>query len=209
MPAPDKASALHDPGGKVRLALQPDVVGDAEFSPCGRYRYWLSRIWAGGGPLLGGPNPDTGGCLKALLARLSGIRTAAFIAMNPSTADGSGFDDPTVRREITYARSWGYEALVKLNMLDWRATSPSDLPVATDRARSSRNLPTILEVCRSADLVVLACGVLPKAHQGVFTETVDTLRSAGIALHHLRKTATGFPAHPLYLPKTLRPLPWV
>jgi hypothetical protein len=37
---------FHDPGGKVKTALPLGLRGDAEFSPCQRYR-WLLRRWVG------------------------------------------------------------------------------------------------------------------------------------------------------------------
>ncbi len=40
------SSALHDPGGKVRLRLGAGVSGDAVMSPDGRYRQ-LMRRWLG------------------------------------------------------------------------------------------------------------------------------------------------------------------
>lgn len=52
----------HDPGGRVRIALPADVVGVADFSDCGRYRYMMSRDWtpAGSTPRpMGGSRPDT------------------------------------------------------------------------------------------------------------------------------------------------------
>lgn len=55
---------------------------DAVFSPCGKYRYALTRRV--------GP----------------GKQAAAFILLNPSTADAER-DDPTVRRRIGFARQRG------------------------------------------------------------------------------------------------------
>ena len=49
----------------------------ANISPCGRYRYTLSRTWGDARPL-------------------------AFVMLNPSTADAN-VDDPTIRRCIGFA----------------------------------------------------------------------------------------------------------
>lgn len=46
-----------------------------------------------------------------------------FIGLNPSTADETQ-DDPTVRRCIRYAQSWGYGALYMTNIFAFRATDP-------------------------------------------------------------------------------------
>ncbi|MBK8271403.1 MAG: DUF1643 domain-containing protein [Planctomycetes bacterium] len=46
-----------------------------------------------------------------------------FIGLNPSTADETQ-DDPTVRRCIRYAQSWGYGALCMTNIFAYRSTDP-------------------------------------------------------------------------------------
>lgn len=203
MSQPADGATTHNPGGQVKWPLQDDVEGDGEFSGCCRYRYWLSRIWG-----LSGQRQPPFGSLKVLETRLKGKRVIVWIAMNPSTADATKFDDPTVRREIGFSRKWGYDALVKLNMCDWRATKPKDLPKAINQARSARNLPTILSVCGLADKVVLACGNLPKPLRPVFDETVSALKTAGITIYYFKKTQSGFPAHPLFLPSSSTLAQW-
>ncbi len=66
----------HDPGGKIKTKLPPNVRGDAVFSPCGKYRCWLTRDW---GPV--------------------NSPRVLWILMNPSTADAE-HNDPTITRCI-------------------------------------------------------------------------------------------------------------
>ena len=61
------------------------VRSDAVLSPCGRYRYRLTRSWDEDLDLLG------------------------FVMLNPSTADAS-VDDPTVRKCCHFARREGFGA---------------------------------------------------------------------------------------------------
>jgi hypothetical protein len=63
---------------------------DAEFSEDRTYRYWLARRW--------GPGP-------ALM----------FVSLNPSDADEHR-DDPTTRRDMDFARDFGYDAVTLLNL---------------------------------------------------------------------------------------------
>ena len=62
----------------------------ATLSPCGRYRYRLTRRWGDGGAV-------------------------AFVMLNPSTADAEK-DDPTIRRCIGFAREWRFGRLIVVNL---------------------------------------------------------------------------------------------
>ena len=95
-------------GGTMGQGL---TASGAVFSPCERYRYKLWRVWDPARPL---------GCVM-------------FLMLNPSTATDTE-DDPTIRRCIGYARSWGYGGLYVGNLFAYRATDPADLR----RADSSR-----------------------------------------------------------------------
>ena len=86
--------------------------GDAAFSPCGRYRWWLQRTW----------DP--------------GRATLLFVGLNPSRADAVR-DDPTLRRLVAYGRRWGFGRLEVLNLFAWVAPNPGalrccDEPVGVD-----------------------------------------------------------------------------
>ena len=180
------APVAHDPGGKVRLALPGGVIGQARISACERYRHFLSRDWT----------PE-GRAPRAIL----------WLGMNPSTADAF-VSDPTVRREETYSRDWGYSLYYKGNILDWRATNPKDLPVDPGLARSVDNLPSILEMAEASELVIAAFGRLHKRYHPIIEETVAALRATGKPLMCLGQNQDGSPKHPLYLRKDLQPLPF-
>lgn len=176
----------HDPGGKVRLSLPDGIIGDAEFSACGRYRHSLSRDWTPQG---------------------RAPRSILWIGMNPSTADAE-VSDPTCNRELTYSRDFGYTRYLKANMLDWRATSPSDLPKDPAQACSDRNLTAILEMASQSEQVLLAYGRLHGRYQPIVTSVLDALRQAGHPLFCLGLNADGSAKHPLYLKKSLTPVPF-
>lgn len=166
----------HDPGGKVRLALMPGVKGDATFSADGRYRQ-LMRRW------LGEAFPK---------------RYIMFIGMNPSTADAT-VNDPTCAREWTFAQREGFDAMVKANVGDYRATDPKMLLAPGVVAVSAENIPTIREAAAKAGRVVLCHGKLNKALAPAGKEIVDALKADGIELWCLGKNGDGSPKHPLYL----------
>ena len=67
-----------------------------------KYRYQLSRIWEEEKP-------------KVL-----------FIMLNPSTADAD-VDDPTIRRVVNFAKSWGYGGVFVGNLYAFRSTDPKGL----------------------------------------------------------------------------------
>jgi len=166
----------HDPGGRVRTALPPDVRGDAEFSPCGRYRPMLRR-WTGDA------FPE---------------RYALFVGMNPSTASAEA-NDPTVAREWQFTVREGFNGYAKANVGDYRATFPKDLKDV--EVSSPLNLPAIRRAAAGAGLVVLCHGVLNRYLREAGELVVETLRADGIEMWCFGTTSDGSPRHPLYLAK--------
>lgn len=177
---------LHDPGGKVRLALPEGVQGEAMFSECGRYRQVLTRDWTAGDQT---------------------PRAILWIGMNPSTADAS-VNDPTCNRELSFSQSWGYTRYLKANMLDWRATNPRDLPQDPSIACSANNLLQICGLAEEAEEIILAYGRLHKRYAGVISDVVDICRQSGKPLRCLGKNSDGSAKHPLYLAKTTARIPY-
>lgn len=153
-------------------------------SGCGRYRYTL-RI-----PLdVKAHDPNGGPCL--------------FVMANPSTAivlGGIFKSDPTVTRCMNYARAWGFDELIVENVRAWRETDPDKVP-ADPLAIGPENDERLRESAREAGLVVCGWGKLGG------TRGADVLRvlRAESQPCALRLNADGSPAHPLYLPATLKP----
>ena len=168
----------HDPGGKVRLRLPEGVTGGATFSPCGRYRQALTRDWTPEG---------------------SPPRAVLFVGMNPSTADAAA-SDPTCHRELGFARAWGFTRYLKGNVLDWRATSPRDLP-GPDLECSPANIPALLAMAREAEMIVMAHGRLPARHAALVARATAALAATGRPLRCFGLNKDGSPKHPLYLRK--------
>ncbi|MBY6204900.1 DUF1643 domain-containing protein [Halomonas denitrificans] len=150
----------------------------ARFSRCRRFRYLLWREWAPERP------------------------SVMMIGLNPSTADAQR-DDPTIRRCIGFARDWGFGAVKMLNLFAFRATYPRDLKAAADPV-GPRNDRWLKSVARDSARVVACWG-----NDGRFMDRSRHVRSLlGNRLEVIRLNASGEPAHPLYLPRELRPGPW-
>ncbi len=77
----------------------------AVMSPCGKYRYKLTRS-------LGSP--------------LRWYRPIVFVMLNPSTADAEA-DDPTIRRCMAFAKREGGTHLTVVNLFAYRATDPDEV----------------------------------------------------------------------------------
>jgi hypothetical protein len=170
---------MHDPGGKTKISLPGGVRGSAEFSDCGRYRPMLSREWS--------PAGET-------------PRAVLFVGLNPSIA-GAEVSDPTCHRELMFAQSWGYTRYLKGNVMDWRATVPTDLPKEANLAASARNLPALREMSREAELIVMASGNVHKRFSTLEAQALDLLRRSGKPIMCLGKNKNGSAKHPLYLRK--------
>lgn len=86
------------------MKLLDDVTADAVLSPCGTYRYTLSRHWYAGAE----------------------TRHVLFIMLNPSIADAHT-DDRTVRKCQKYARAWGFAGITVVNLFALRSKDPREL----------------------------------------------------------------------------------
>jgi hypothetical protein len=85
------------------------VIGSADISPCGRYRYTLHRTWGAS------ERP----------------RGAVFVMLNPSTADAEK-SDATVRKCIGFAQRWGLDGISIVNLFAFRSRHPGDLALQAD-----------------------------------------------------------------------------
>jgi len=159
------------------MAIAASAAG-ASFSSCRRWRYLLWRRWDAARPV------------------------ANFLMLNPSTADEFKLD-PSCTRARLYAERWGFGALIVTNLFAWRATDPREMKAAPEPIGRA-NDRAIVRAAREAKLVVCAWGN-HGAHLGRSLRVLDLLRSAGVELHALRVNGVGEPAHPLYLPASLRP----
>jgi hypothetical protein len=138
----------------------------AEFSPCRRFRYTLTRIW-------------------------SDAPVIAVIGLNPSTADETK-DDQTIRRCTQLAKRDGYGGLVMLNLFAFRATDPADL-IAAGWPVGEENLSRIISICHQSKRVVAAwgeTGARCKSH------VRSALLVSGIPLWCWGTTVHGAPRHP-------------
>lgn len=171
------------------MTMQPTLFPDetashsgAELSPCGTYRYRLWRTWDASRP------------------------PVCWVMPNPSTADAET-DDATIRKCMTYARTWGHGGIVVVNLFAYRATSPAVMKAAREPV-GPLNDPRLLEEALGASLVVCAWGT-DGSHQGRGEVVRRLLTRAGVGLHYLTLTKDGQPGHPLYLPGSLRPREWL
>lgn len=156
------------------------------FSPCRLYRYTLWRDF-GTSFLFDGGNKMKEGFVQ-------------FIGLNPSTADETR-DDPTIRRCIGFAKSWGYGAMCMTNLFAWRDTSP----IGMKREASPigpENDHWICAIAKEAGIVIAAWG-----HHGRHLDRAAQVEKLISNLMCLKVTQEGQPSHPLYLPKTLTPIP--
>jgi len=152
----------------------------AVFSDCRTWRYVLWRKWDRQRPMLN------------------------VIGLNPSTADETK-DDPTIRRCVGFARSWGYGGLVMTNVFAYRSTDPNRLRWV-DNPVGLANLAWIEREARRAGKVLAAWGALHKDLAPQAERVRTTLHKNGVRVWCLAKTKAGHPAHPLYQPAARQPV---
>jgi len=147
----------------------------AVISPCGRYRYRLTRTLPGSTPGL------------------------AFVMLNPSTADAE-VDDPTIRRCINFAAGTG--GIVVVNLFALRATDPRELREHGSEAVGPENRFYLARVLTDSlaggAQVVCAWGAHAQALSVGYLFELHA-RERGACLWCLGRTKSGAPRHPLYV----------
>ena len=154
------------------------MISTADISPCGLYRYALTRTWDLALPVL------------------------VFIMLNPSTADWQ-LDDPTIRRCMGFARDNGFGGIVVVNLFAFRATDPKLMKSAAAPVGAD-NEAAILDAARRrrpGDVFVAAWGVHGRLNERD-RAVVALLEGEGVEVQCLGRTKDGHPRHPLYLPAT-------
>jgi hypothetical protein len=154
------------------------------FSPCRLCRYTLWREWYQ---------------YDGSEAQDWKVPYVQFIGLNPSTADET-LDDPTIRRCIGFAKSWGYGAMCMTNLFAWRDTQPANMklvphPIGPD------NDKWLLEIAQGAGLIVAAWG-----KDGSHLYRGVKVKQMLPSLHCFKLNQDGTPQHPLYLKKTIKPI---
>lgn len=146
------------------------------FSPCRQYRYTLWREWD-----------------------LFNRDYLMVIGLNPSTADETQ-DDPTIRRCIGFAKTWGFGALCMTNLFAWRDTKPENMKAAKEPVGPMNDIH-LSQIAFGASMILAAWG-----KDGAFMDRQKKITLTGMKC--LQKNADGTPKHPLYCRANLIPANW-
>ena len=158
---------------------------NAQLSPCGRYRYVLTR-------------------------ELGGDRALVSIGLNPSVADAT-VNDPTIRRDIGFAKRWGLGRVIKLNASAYIATDPRAMAraakagidvVGPDNDAIIRAI--VRRETRRRGLVVVSWGAHILAERQRHTAAL----LAGVETWCLGVNRDGSPVHELYQPYVRKLMRW-
>lgn len=156
---------------KLNALMDADPVKGAWISEgTGVYRYALWRIWDHTLPVLN------------------------ICGLNPSTADARK-DDPTIRREIYFAKRDGFGGIIKINLFAYRATNPAEL-LRADHPIGFHNEALHHAAAKSSSPMLCAWGA-NMGDRAYFT--LAMFRSRGTDLRCLGLTRNGYPRHPLYV----------
>ncbi|QXE21229.1 hypothetical protein B5S50_08370 [Clostridium sp. 001] len=154
------------------------MIKGAVMDQSGKYRYSLWRIWNKNKP------------------------RATFIMLNPSTADDK-IDDPTIRRCIGFAKSWGCGSIQVVNLFAFRATNPKSLRTTINPV-GPENDKYIIDALKESDFIIAAWGT----KGSLFNRDKELIRILGnkYKLKCLAITKYGYPKHPLYAKSDIAPV---
>lgn len=158
------------------------MSSSAIISPCGLYRYRLTRSWDNAGHM-----PDS-------------PRRVCWIMLNPSTADAEQ-DDPTIRRCIRFSKAWGYDGMIVVNCFALRGTNPEDIQDSREAGVDPvgpENDAAITQAVNECTLTICAWGTHAKYRGQKVVGMISRPQCLGL-------NRDGSPKHPLYLPASTKP----
>lgn len=156
------------------------MIKTAHLSPSTLYRYHLSRRWADGSAL-------------------------TFVMLNPSTADANE-DDPTIRRIMGFARSFGYSGVHVVNLYALRVTDSNLLFRLSGDIVGDQNNNWLGAALAHNDEIVCAWGI--KAKPSTVKKFKELAAICHCKLLCLGQNKNGSPKHPLYLSATTQRQPF-
>jgi hypothetical protein len=165
----------------------------AEFSDDRRFRFSLWRIW--------GDGPDYAAALKVAGRH----RLVHFCMLNPSIANERELD-PTLRRCLGFAKSWGMDGMLITNLYPLVATDPKQLLATLDirgpqKAAWYINDTHISDAAQRAEFTVVGWGA--SVAKMPLSDRVERFYCSLLGVHGAVKclgvTKGGHPVHPLYI----------
>lgn len=143
----------------------------AMFSKDRAYRYWLFRGWDDTLPLM------------------------MFIGLNPSTANEDE-DDPTIRRVVDFAKSWGYGGVYMMNLYAIVSSDPKVLLTCEDPL--GKNDQFFDDISKEVDAVLFAWGAFKVNGRD------EVMKTRFPNAYCLGVNKNGSPKHPLYVPGSMK-----
>lgn len=141
-----------------------------------------------------------------LTRRWSHGNKLVWIMLNPSTADAE-LDDPTIRRVVGFTKDWGFAAAEVVNLFALRATHPVELLHHPDPLGPENPHYVRKAIRESTEFVMLAWGAFLSNGEMPRMNVERWAADAHKNVRCLGVTMTGHPKHPLYIPKTAKPVP--
>lgn len=153
------------------------MQGTAIFSPCGRYRYLLTRQWHAGDPAL-----------------------CAWWGLNPSKADAEK-NDLTISKMCGFSQRWGFGGLIVVNMFALISTNPKIMVTDHDPVGGDldAHLWALLRLDKRVTRIVCCWGNLPTREKRLWCRVDDwarKLKADPRAVCLGRTKTAGEPRHP-------------
>lgn len=146
----------------------------AELSPCGIYRYTLTREWEDG-------------------------RCIAWLMFNPSTADATE-DDATIRKCVGFSKRWGYGRMIVVNLYAVRSRDPKAVARMVNPEGPLNNYWTREALKESRELICAwGCAQHMPGIGGRINDVMAIARNEEVSTFCLGQRRDYHPRHPLML----------